>query len=177
MKLSRTHIRIIITTIGVLILFGVYATFFILIKNKNNEISTLQNQVDIEVRKDGRLHSIKQLITDLDKDLKQIDTYFVSSDGVVDFLESLETLGSIADVSVRVNSVSVDETIDDSLPYEVLKIEFVSRGTWGSIVQLISLLETLSLGITIDRMQLELLQSEKSNSWQVNTGFSVLKLK
>lgn len=175
MKLTNTQTRTIAALIGVLVLFGIYSTLFIVIKNKNNHISVLQNQVDIEVRKDQRLHSIKQLVADLDKDIKQIDTYFISEDGVVDFLENLEALGSVADVSVGVNSVSIDESTDTGLPYELLKIDFVARGSWENVMQLISLLETFPLGIVIERMQLEHLSDQ--SSWQANIRFTVLKLK
>lgn len=175
MKLSKTQTGTIMALLGVLILFVIYSTLFVVIKNKNNQISALQNQVDIEVRKDQRLHSIKQLIADLGKDIEQIDTYFVSEDGVVDFLESLEALGRVSGVSVGVNSVSVDESTDNSLPYEHMRIDFVARGSWRNVVQLVSLLETFSFGIVIERMQLERLPS--SSSWQVNVSFTVLKLK
>lgn len=175
MKLSDTQIKTITAAFGVLVFLGIYSTVFMVIKNKNNQISILQNQVDIEVRKDQRLHSVKLLISDLNKELDTVDTYFVSSSGVVDFLERLEALGSVSGVTVGVNSVSVDESEDSGLPYELLKIEFAARGTWSAIVQLISLLETFPLGITIERMQLE--QIPNSISWQLNTSFSVLKLK
>ena len=139
MKLSKTQIRTVVAAIVALAFLGAYATLFMVIKNKNNRISELRNQVDIEIRKDQRLHSIKQLIADLDKDIEQIDTYFVSEDGVVDFLERLESVGSTSGISVGVNSVSVNEGVGNNLPYEFLRVEFVSRGTWRSIVQLISL--------------------------------------
>ena len=153
------------------VLFGIYSALFIVIKNKNNQVSALQNQVDIEVRKDQRLNSTKQLIEDLGEELEQIDAYFVPVDGVVDFLENLEALGSVASVSVDVNSVSVNENTNDNLPYELLKIDFVARGSWKNVVQLISLLETLPLGIVIERMQFERLPN--SSSWQMNTSFTV----
>lgn len=175
MRLSKTQAKVIVTFLGVLLSFGIYSGLFIVIKNKNNQISALQNQVDVEIRKDQRLRSIKQLIIDLREDSRQIDTYFVSKDGVVNFLEDLEALGSISDISVGVNSVSVGKNIDNEFSYELLKIEFAARGVWSSIIQLISLLETFSLGITIERMQLEKLPN--SSFWQVNTSFSVLKLK
>ncbi|MFC1732246.1 hypothetical protein ACFL6I_18215 [candidate division KSB1 bacterium] len=175
MKLSDTQKRIIAAALGVFVLLGIYSTLFIVIKNKNNQISALQNQVDIEVLKDQRLHSTKQLMADLGEGIEQIDAYFVSEDGVVDFLESLEALGEVSGVSVGVNSVSVDESTDGGLPYELLRIDFVARGLWKNVVQLISLLETFPLGIAIERMQFERLPN--SSHWQVNTSFTVLKLK
>ncbi len=175
MKLSKTQIKIITAAFIAAMFLGVYGSFFITIKNKNNHISELKNQVDIEVRKDHRLYSVKSLLTDLNKEIKQIDTYLVADDGVVDFLEDLENLGSIADVSVSVNSVSVDKKTTEMLPFELLKVEFVTRGKWRSVVQLMSLLETSSLGIIINRVHLEKLSSLES--WQSNISFTVLKSK
>jgi hypothetical protein len=175
MKLSETQIKTIAAALGAMVLFGMYLTLFTIIKNKNNQISALQNQVDMEVRKDQRLHSVKLLMTDLNKELEMIDAHFVSDNGVVDFLESLEALGSVSGASVSVNSVSVNKDKDVSLPYELLKLEFVARGSWVAVVQLISLLDAFPLGITIERMQLERIPN--SNSWQINTSFNVLKLK
>jgi len=173
MKLSHTQIRTIAATLSMCIAFGVYTTLFIVIKNKNNQISILQNRVDIEVRKDQRLHSIKQLTSDLVEEFSKVDEHFVYADGVVRFLEDLEDLGRKAGASVSVNSVGVNENAGSGLPYEPLQIEFAARGSWRSVVQLISLLETFPLGITVSRMHLE----KNLNSWQLNTSFSVLKLK
>jgi len=175
MKLSKTQIKTIISILVVFVFIALYGGLFIIIKNKNNEISLLQNQVDIAIRKDERLYSMKQLVVDLGTELDQIDTYFVSQDGVVDFLENLEALGSIAGVPVDVNSVSVEKQDNDALSYESLQVEFVARGSWSSIVQLISLLETYPLGITVKKMQLE--QLTDSNSWLARVSFTVLKLK
>lgn len=172
-KLSRTQIRTIAAALVVLVTLSAYTTLFFIIKNKNNQISILQNKVDIEVIKDKRLHSIKQLTEDLKSELDQIDSHFVSTDGVVNFLESLESLGRKAGTSVSVNSVSVNENAGNGLPYELLKVEFAARGTWRNTVHLISLLETFSLATTVERMHLE----KYSNSWQLNMTFTVLKLK
>ena len=175
MKLSNTQIRAIAAVLAVLILLGMYSTLFVIIKNKNNNISILKNQVDIKVRKDQRLSSIKQLMADLDKEIKQIDTYFVSKDGVVNFLESLEALRSVSGAYINVNSVSVNDSELNNIPYELLNVEFTARGSWRSIVKLISLIEILPLGVTIERMQLERIPS--SSLWKMNTKFIVLKLK
>ena len=175
MKLSKIQIRTIIATLGVLVLFGMYSTLFIVIKNKNNQISTLKNKVDFEIRKDQRLNSIKQLMLGLSIELKQIDTYFISKDGVVYFLGKLESLGSTSNTHISINSVSISGDKNIGLPYELLKIEFSARGSWNSIVKLISLIETFPFGITIERMQLERLPN--SSLWHMNIGFTVLKLK
>lgn len=173
MKVSHTQVMTIMAMLATCIAFGVYATLFIIIKNKNNQISILQNKVDIEVRKDQRLHSTKQLTSDLSEEFVQVDKHFVSADGVVGFLEDLENLGRKSGASVSVNSVSVNENAGNGLPYEPLQIEFAARGSWKSVLHLISLLETFPLGITVSRMHLE----KNLNSWQLNTSFSVLKLK
>ncbi len=175
MKLSKTQVKVIIITFVLALFLSGYGYVFITIKNKNNHISVLQNQIDIEAKKDSRLHSIKSLLADLDKEIEQIDTYFVVDNEVVDFLEDIENLGLIAGVSISVNSVSVDEEITKELPFDLLKVKFVSRGKWSSIIHLVSLLETFSLGIIINEVRLEKLTD--SESWQGNISFSVLKLK
>ncbi len=175
MKLSNTQIRTIVATLGVVVFLGAYSTLFIVIKNKNNHISALKNQVDLEIRKDQRLNSVKQLMSDLNIELKKIDTYFISKNGVVNFLEKLESLGSVSNTYISVNSVSVNENKNNNLPYEFLRVEFSSRGSWNSIVKLISLVETLHFGVTIERIQLERLPN--SGFWQMNIGLTVLKLK
>ena len=175
MKLSKTQTKTVVTTLLALVFVCAYGFLFVVIKTKNNQISILQNQVDVEIRKDQRLYSVKQLMTDLHEGFDKIDTYFVSNDGVVGFLENLESFGAMSGVYVGVNSVSVDGHIDDGLPYESLRVEFVARGEWRSVIQLISLLETTPFGITVERMQLERL--EGSDYWRINTSFTVLKLK
>ena len=181
MELSKTQIKTIASSLVVFVLILLYGGLFVTIKNKNNGISSLQNQVDIAIRKDERLYSMKQLVANLETELDQIDTYFVPQDGVVDFLENLEALGSIAGAPVDINSVSVKEHGNDAFPYESLQVEFGARGSWSSIVWLISLFETYPQGITIQRLQFEQLtdldSDSGSDSWRLRAHFSVLKLK
>ena len=175
MKLSQTQIQTLLAGLGVVVLLVIYVVMFNSIKNQNNQISILRNQVDIEIQKDQRLHSIKQLLSDLNPELGQIDSFFVKSDGVVSFLEYLESLGRSINLSITVNSVSVNDQSDNGLPYDQLKIEFVAQGFWGSITQFLSLLEASPYGVIVERVQLERIPS--SRLWQANIGFSVSKLK
>lgn len=176
MKISKTHITALLAALGALAILGVYVFLFVEIKKTNEEVSTLQNQLDIEVRQDQRLRSMKQLLADLEEELTMIDTYFIAPDGVVDFLEELESFGRIANTSVEVTSVGIeDEEGTASLPYNRLRVEFVSEGSWTSLVRLVSLLETLPFGVTINRSQLERLPN--STIWQGHISFIVLKRK
>ena len=161
--------------VGVVVMLCAYVFIFIEIRHKNNQVSILQNQLDIEIRKDERLRTVKQLLADLDADISRLDTHFVSSESVVDFLEQLESLGALARTRVNVNSVNVVSQTDPSLPYEKLKIDFFSEGSWASVLQVVSLLETLPVGVSIERLQLERLS--QSGFWGANISFTVLKLK
>lgn len=162
--------------LGALVALGIYTLLFFEVKKTNEAVSTLQNQLDIEVRQDQRLRSMKELLADLDEELKKIDTYFIASDGVVNFLEELESFGRISSASVEVNSVSVEDGEGTaSLPYNRLRIEFVSEGSWSALMRLISLLETFPAGITMHRSQLERLPN--SVLWQGHISFTVLTLK
>lgn len=160
---------------GVFVLLSMVAGFlFFEIKNKNNEISTLHNQLDVEVRRDQRLRSIKQLLSELHVEVTEIDDYFVATDGVVDFLEALEALGRVSGASVEVNSVSVIES-DPAIPYEHLRVEFYTEGRWSTLTQLLSLLETAPYGVIVSRSQVE--RVPNSSLWQAHIIFQVLKLK
>ncbi len=173
MQISRTTILAITVGVLTIVACSVYLFFFFKIKNINNEISLLQNQLDIEIRQDQRLRSVRQLLQELEGEFNEIDSYFVSSDGVVNFLETLESLGDEVQASVDVNAVDVLTPSGAQTPYEELEIRFASRGSWNALVQLISLLETLSFGITFKRVQLERIPD--SFLWQANVEFTVLK--
>ena len=175
MKLSSTRYILALLAIIVLLVGALYAWLFTEIRDTNTAISSVVNQLDLQVKKDRRLNSIKALIEELGNEIAALDGRFVSHDGVVAFLEELEGLGSFSGASVDVNSVSL-QARPGNTPDELLKIEFVSRGRWSSVVQLVSLLETLPFSITFERVQLERVPTQ-GGLWQANVSFMVAKLK
>ncbi|MCW9054825.1 MAG: hypothetical protein OQJ98_02485 [Candidatus Pacebacteria bacterium] len=174
LKISKVQSMLIGAILGAVIALGVYGFLFFEIKNKNNQASILQNQLDIEIRKDQRLRSIKQLLSELHVEVDTVDRYFVGADEVVDFLEELELLGNIADASVEVNSVSVSEG-GEAIPYEHLRVEFHTQDRWVDLIHIVSLLETMPYGVRIERSQIE--RVPNSTLWQAHIIFTVLKLK
>lgn len=170
---SKIKITTLLIALGACVAVVAGTLLFFEIKKTNERISVLQNQLDIEVRQDQRLRSMKQLLADLDGELKMIDTYFIAPDGVVGFLEEFESFARVSNASLEVSSVGVAG--EAGLPFERLRVEFASQGSWTSLMRLVSLLETLPFGITIERSQLERLPN--SFVWQGHVSFTALKLK
>jgi hypothetical protein len=171
-----TYYILSVSIIGAIITCGVYVFLFNTIKTNATEASLLSNQLDLEVRRDQRLRSIKQLTTDLSEELALVDALLVPKDGVVTFLEHIEDLGRSAGVTLTVNSVSVDGTLPTKTSYERLRIEFVASGSWSATTHLLALFETLPYGIVIEQMQLEQSKGTSRLEWELRVRFTVPKI-
>lgn len=178
MLLSRTKKILIFTTIIAIAILAVYIALFFQLKNKNEGISILKNEVENITKKDAEQRVIKDTIKETEKERAELNSYFVSSDGVVDFIETIEALATDTAISVEITSVSIKKAPEHSDIIELLRISIKTDGRWINMFHFLSLVETLPFDIFVERVNFSKEKDKiASRLWNGAFDISVAKLR
>lgn len=164
MKSKKTFITILVFAAVSWIVFFVLVWRF---DATTNLITELAQEELIESRKEASISLIQKTLEDSAEDREKINSYLVTEDTVVDFIQVVESLGRDAGVGLDVNLVSFEEVSvgEDPKAEKVetkLLIQMVSNGNWQNTFQFIALLENLpykisfqKLGLILQEIQIE----------------------
>src|SRR3989344_79712 len=84
---------------------GVYGFFLSRIAEINRSISATSNELERESLQEERLNSARGLLKETQAKRETLNAFFVASDGVVGFIESVESLGNRAGVVIEITGV------------------------------------------------------------------------
>ncbi|MDQ5949207.1 MAG: hypothetical protein QG589_333 [Patescibacteria group bacterium] len=165
---------------------GIYYVMFVFIKDKNEEVATLQHQLTDQTRLQGYMSSIGKTITVSSSDIDYLNHSIISQDGDVSFIEDLEKMGHSHDLDISINSLSLDEdAVLTSKGMVSLKIKLRTIGTWVNSYMFLSQLESLPTIIRFDSFAISR-SSDGGDSkkktpantlWQATYEIRVLKYK
>ncbi|MFQ5661916.1 MAG: type 4a pilus biogenesis protein PilO [Candidatus Paceibacteria bacterium] len=184
---SKTKQILLTVIVLVIVAFIAYVIFFLNIKEKNNSISLLTNEVDSVLQKEIKLRSVKQIIKDTKDDRVKLDSYFVADDEIINFIEMIETLGVNSGAEVEVINVSVDteneKVVNKNKISELLNINFKTEGSFVEMFHFLSMLEKLPFKIEISQVNFnkvsnEIIGADKSlEPWKGYFNITAVKLK
>lgn len=165
----------------------IYAGMFLMIKIKNEHISSMLNDADRDIKRDEFLLKTRLILNDNAESISKLDEYFVQRDEAPRFIESIENLARSLGVDLNVAFVSVEaETRNKDDFKELLKMRVEVVGSWGRVMTFISALENLpfrilvqSVNVSSEKTQEDLFfeNAQGASSWKGNIEFSVLKIK
>jgi Tfp pilus assembly protein PilO len=182
-QFKKTKNAIIFMTILVIVAVVAYVMFFVSIKNKNENVSLITNEIDIAVEKEVKLKSVKNLVNDIEEDRLKLDTYFIKDDEVVDFIESVEGMAEDADISAEVTAVDIGDYKNNvnqaSDMVERLLLSLKVYGKWNDVFHFISLIEKMPFVVNLSNINIGAVYSnnKKTSYWQGTFKMSALKLK
>ncbi len=181
--------------LGVLLLLNIVAVagcffMFYIISETNGKISAMTSEVDFYLEQEETVSSLDSLLKDVSLQAEKMTSYFVSSDGIVDFIEEVENLASENDLSFDVSSVEISPGSDDFVETLIVKVD--ARGSWEDMYYFLAALEYLPFKLNIKTINLMEIQpslrtevsSEDGNSvvvegglWRAVFDIEVLKFK
>lgn len=146
--------------------FSVMTIIFFKISANTKVVSSLTNDLEIEIKKEQNLAVMKSLLSEIEDDRKKLNTYFVSEDSIVNLLQSIEATGGGRGISVVVNSVS------ESSDNEGLKIQITMEGSFRDIWGTLFLIEALPFKISFDNVFIE--KDKEKDIWDGRFFLTVL---
>jgi Tfp pilus assembly protein PilO len=128
------------------------------IKEKNEQISRLEDDIIVKQEQIVEDTSLKATLEQTEKDRNRIFSYFVHEEEVADFISTIERLGKSAGTAVEINSVADEKSADD---LGSLTLSLLSRGTWQDTINFLAMLENLPYKVTVDDSTFDASRSEK----------------
>jgi len=180
--LNKTKNIIIVLIIVNLFLIWIYWFVSQKVSENTKRISDLSEELDLQLTREKQLKSFNDIVGDTTADRNKLDSYFVSPEGIVTFIEEIEGLALLAGLSVDIASVDVDEYFDSDKKSEIiesLNLGINTFGNWSDNFYFLNLLEGMPLNISVTRLNFDIRKNvvSKTLDWQGVIGLSVLKLK
>lgn len=150
---------------------GWYGLLFSKIQAKNEHVSALLNKIDAEAAEENLLSSVKALAANTASLREKLLGFAVPREGVVPFIEFLESTGREVGVSVSIESVST-AALPQGTAMESLRLHVTGKGAWSGVVRLFGLLELLPFETSVEQA---VVSSEEDDLWRLDATVAVLK--
>ncbi len=110
-----------------------------------------------DLAKDADLRAIKKSLEENDEKMRTLDSFFVPSDGVVDFIETLESIGERSGVELAIGTLSTEVNTKNPNDFkELLRLRLEATGSWGEVYGFLYRLESLPYHIVLENTALTL---------------------
>lgn len=175
------------------LIVGAYVYTFVLILDKNRQVSEFSASVQNLTEQKNNLISLKDRAKNTEKERSQIDSYFVSQNGVVAFLNRIQSLAEENGLDMAVSSVAIGDSPISPDIFEIIKLSFTCIGEWSDAYRFMSLIDVMPLRIFVDNAGVEVLadidtldnaslsSKKKATSsrplWKASFDLRVMKLK
>ncbi|MFZ2621500.1 MAG: hypothetical protein WAX85_02925 [Minisyncoccia bacterium] len=181
---KNTIIAVTILVVGV---FASYYFLFVDIKNRNEHISNIEQDLAHQNENSQYVSSLLETFQNADSDITKINNSIVSSDGDVAFIESLEKMAHDDSLSTTIDSLNFEEI--PSFPGSkvvVFRIRVKAKGSWSGIYKFLAQIESLpfkikiiNFGLTGPLINTESVKntSDSGRIWQSIFEINVLKYK
>lgn len=164
--LSAKTVRLFAVAI-VLVVVGILAYGVIVwdIRKNIDEADGLSMNIAAESQKEANIESIRNIFRGTAEERGKIDSYFVSSDNIVDFLEKIEFLGKKSGVSLSFDSVDIP-----SEEKNILRVRVGTEGSWEDTFYFLSLVENLPFKIELEKSSIvkmtRIVSNIKTSYWR-----------
>ena len=131
-----------------------YMWLFTKVNDTIREAAIISESAQLLSAQNAYTQTIRKIVRDTSDEREKINSYFVTDEGLVSFLEDIEGLGTRAGVNLEVQSVSVGNTIDKDGLVSPLRLSLESEGTITEIYYILSLLEAYPKALSVRRVQI-----------------------
>ena len=186
---DNKHLKkiLVLPILFVLIVTGAVIFVFLNIKNKNEHISDLRNDLTFQITKQQNMISMDKIVEKANPEISLIDNSIISKDGDVAFIENLEEKARNNGLTIEIESLSFDDSPQvASSSVTTLKVRANTKGSWSGTYKFLAQVEALPFRVKINNFSFvnssdETVFSRKKVSnpvgWQSRFEISVLKYK
>lgn len=145
---KNVHSLVVISLLVLLILLVGYGYFLFVIFETNTEQRILGEEAQLQSKREEHFRTIKKVLADTRSERLELNSRFISKDGVVSFIEKIESLSGITGASLDIRSVSIIDT-DTTTEYEWLELSVDISGTWSELNHLVALVEHFPVALSL----------------------------
>ena len=180
--------RTISIVLGIVAIGAVCSYIFLIlrIRSKVGELSALEAQAQGEQVYASDNHALNELVADTASDINSLSTHFLSSDGTVAFIESVEASAKSKGLNVVVSSITSSDAGTEG--FSLVNVTLSTSGSWSATYAFLKSLENMpyqinvtSVSLNQDSGPLEAGQAKapasNSSIWSGAFAFTVLQQK
>jgi hypothetical protein len=191
---TQTKTFFVVTILLIVSIFDFYAYY--IISDQDSRVVQSMSDLDQEMKKSLNLDKVKKVVKETEISRGQIQNYFIPAGGEVGFIESLESIGRISSVEVKVDNVDLGSAKDwpgistaaEQNTFQLVKVRLSVIGNWNNVNRYWQLLENLPYRVSFDHISLltssigsltdkKVKDSNRGPVWQIGFDVSVLKKK
>lgn len=135
---QKTTIIIAISSVLLVVSGGVYAFFFMAMKDKTAKASEVALQASDLENKQGNLSQNLTLLKKSASDIEKINSYFIKESQIVAFTERIESLGKTTGVTITLESLEPTPGKNNT---RVLNFRIKASGYFANVMSTLRLLE------------------------------------
>ncbi|MDB5190432.1 MAG: hypothetical protein JWN49_758 [Parcubacteria group bacterium] len=170
--MKLTHITHALLTIVVLIIaFSAYGIWYTTVSRKSAQAASLSAEIETKHQDSERIKAAKDELQKISSDESRVNGYFVSTNDVVPFLETLQSTGKNLGSDVQVVSVSADP----GKPHAHLNLSLSITGSFDSVVRTLGALEYSPYDASLQSLTLDTPQTGtgKAAQWTAAATFFI----
>jgi hypothetical protein len=176
MSITATNKSFFLALFLVLVLGTGYGVSFLALHGSIAKRAKLKQDLAGQTLTEDQSKHIAEVIADTETERADLDKYFISTDGIVGFISTVENLSD--DSGATVDVTSVDQVNKPNDPeFEYLHLELTAAGSWQSVYHLTQLVESLPYVLWLDRVSLERMPKESPEPWKAILTIRALKRK
>lgn len=150
--MKLTHITHTLLAIAVLIVaFSAYGIWYTTVSKKSAEAASLAAEIQTKHQDSERIKAAKDELLKISTDEALVNGYFVSTNDVVPFLETLQSTGKNLGSTVEIVSVSADP----GKPHAHLNLSLSITGSFDSVVRTLGAFEYNPYDATLQSLTLD----------------------
>lgn len=164
--ISTKTVRLFVIAIA-MVVAGIIAYGVIVLNIRKNisEADGLGINIAAESQKEANIESTRNILRGTTAEREKIESYFVRSDNIVDFLEKIELLGKKSGVSLSFDSVDIPPEEKN-----VLRVRIGTEGNWEDTFYFLSLVENLPFKIELEKSSIvkmtRIVSNIKTSYWR-----------
>ena len=182
-SLTKINHILIFYTLILVILIGAFVLFSLYINEKKVSAAVILSDIEMLKNQNSRLQDLNSVLKDIKEDQNKLNSYFVSSDEIIDFLEAVEKIGQDSGAEVEVHSIDEVETSNPLI--DILTLNLTAKGNWESVYHFLILIQNYPVRATFDRIHmstartksLERDENAEEDEWRGVFNMKVLELK
>lgn len=136
--------------LNILLLLGVVVSYYGITK-WHSKIIEAEKQLAEEKAKVSSIEALRNTLDDTKEDREYLSRLFVDKETAVDFLDFVESIGSISKADVSVDSVS---PLESETAGSFVSVRFTAEGTWEEISSTLGLADHIPKALTVSSVQI-----------------------
>ena len=164
---NRGHVLFLVFAIfTVLLVLSVYAYMYRLVDISEKEVAAAKIEAGLSAQSKSRDEELTKVYEASRDKWSRLPEFFLTSEGVVGFIEALEALGPAVGGKVTISAIGADD-IDPVKPNKetYVRAHLASVGSWQDMIKILALAENLPFMISINNVRLD--QSDSADGLSV----------